>query len=508
MGNLRKLMMQEPGPDTPSSDYEAMAPYWRMVGAMIDGADAMRAAGELYLPRFGGESADDYEFRRKHAKFTNIFRDIVENLAAKPFSRELKIAEGSASTAIQTLVEDIDGLSNHLHVFAGNVFFAGIANAIDWILVDKTKVPEGARSRRDEAQIGARPYWVRIPAIRMLAVYSAIVGGREEIIHARVLEPAVIRNGYGEKTVKRVRVFNRVAVMDGDRVASLAPATYELFEEVSDKYGKKEWVIVESGEIAIGAIPLVPFITGRRKDGAWRFYPPMQDAAFLQVEHYQQETALKYAATNTAFPMLAGNGVPPPRKADGTIENAPVGPKRVLYAPPNPDGGSHGEWKFIEPTAASLKFLAEQIDVTEKQLRELGRQPLTAQSGNLTVITTAFASQKGSSAVQAWALSLKDTIENALALTCQWIGDSSHTEVIVHTDFAIDVESEKATDALLTMRENSDISRKALVAEAKRRDWLSAEYDAEQDAELIAAEMVAKAAEMQAKEPQEPPQAA
>lgn len=115
--------------------------------------------------------------------------------------------------------------------------------------------------------------------------------------------------------------------------------------------------------------------------------------------------------------MLTGNGITPPVDEKGNTVMAPIGPSVVLYAPPNTDGGQHGEWKFIEPNASPLKFLAEEIGKTEQQLRELGRQPLTAQTGNLTVVTTAFAAQKGNSAVQAWALNLKDCLEQALAYT-------------------------------------------------------------------------------------------
>jgi hypothetical protein len=216
----------------------------------------------------------------------------------------------------------------------------------------------------------------------------------------------------------------------------------------------------------------------------------MQDAAYLQVEHYQQETNLKSAKDQACFPMLAGNGVSPPLNPDGSPAMVPVGPKTVLFAPPNSDG-QHGEWSFIETAATSLKFLADDVHATEQQLRELGRQPLTAQTGNLTVVTTAFAAQKGNSAIQAWALNLKDALEQALKLTCLWLADTSKPEVMVHTDFAIDMESDKAPDFLLKLRATRDISREALIVEAKRRDFLSPEYDPDADMVLILAEMPA-----------------
>ena len=138
----------------------------------------MRAAGAKYLPKFPMEDKEDWDFRRANAKFTNIFRDIVENLAAKPFTEEAGVGEKS-SQRVKELAEDIDGKGNHIHVFAQSTFFNGIAYAIDWILVDYTKnVPENA-TVADEKRLGVRPYWVHVPAKRVIAVYSDTVSGKE-----------------------------------------------------------------------------------------------------------------------------------------------------------------------------------------------------------------------------------------------------------------------------------------------------------------------------------------
>lgn len=483
--------MADKDPDNPSADYAAMAPFWMMVTTILAGTDDMRKAGEKYLPKFEAETQRDYDFRRLNAKFTNVYRDIVEGLAAKPFAKELTLAEG-ASAEIKKLAEDVDGRGSSIHVFGSHLFFAGINDAVSWILVDKTQLPEGVRSRADEQAIGARPYWVHVPALRMLAVYSAIIDGAETIVHARILEPTTVREGFTEKMVKRVRIFDR-EVIEAYPGAPLkaGPPTFRLMEEQTDKNtGVKAWVEIAQGTLGIGVIPLVPFITGRRLEGSWRFVPPMQDAAYLQVEHFQQESKLKHASDATAFPMLSGNGVGPPLGPDGKPAALKVGPKVVLYAPATNAGSGvvMGSWTFIEPSGSSLTFLSGEVDKTEARMRELGRQPLTAQSGNLTVVTTVFAASKGNSAVQAWCLNLKDALENAEKLTAMWLGETVEPEVTVHTDFAIDIESEQAGTVLMAMRTNKDISREALITEAKRRDWLSPEYDAEVDLVKILAE--------------------
>ena len=467
-------------PNTRSSDFDAMMPYWDMVETILNGAEAMRKAGTKYLPKFPKEIDGDYKYRQDNAKFTNIYRDIVESLAAKPFSKELRLLDNTTSASIVDLSVDIDGRGNSLHVFAANMFFNGINNAIDWIFVDKPPVREGA-SQAEEKAMGARPYWVHIHAKNMLAVYSAVVNGKEEIVHARILEKSKKRDGFEEKEVERVRVLNREPLPGG----AYGPATYELWEEQkNENTQKKEWVSVGSGDIAIGVIAIVPFITGRRKEGSWQFVPPMQDAAFLQIEHYQQETNLKSAKEQACFPMLVGNGTLAPVDEEGKPAEIVVGPKTVLISPPNSEGTA-GSWGFIEPSATSLKFLAGEVQVTEQQLRELGRQPLTAQTGNLTVITTAFAASKANTVIQAWAINAKDAIEQALVYTALWLGETIKPSVDIYTDFSVDMESDKAPEFILKLHDAGMISREAVIAEAKRRNLLSAEYDAEADLEKI-----------------------
>ncbi|WP_246704396.1 DUF4055 domain-containing protein [Rhizobium sp. P32RR-XVIII] len=476
--------MPEAKPSDTSSDYKAMCSYWDMVSTILGGADAMRAAGVKYLPKFPNESQPDYDFRRQNSKFTNIFRDIVENLAAKPFAKEVSLSD-KVSERIKKLSENITGQGDHLHVFAANCFFRGIGYAIDWILVDYTKnVPENA-TQADEERIGARPYWVPVTAQNLIAAYSEMIGGVETFVHVRIKEDTTERAGYGEKTIERVRVLNREVTRDerGEAI-SAAPATWELLEKRKGQSGEEVWTSVGSGPITIGVIPIVPFLTGRRVGHSWQVIPPLKDAAFLQVEHYQQESGLKYIKELTCFPMLAANGVTPPVGEDGKPAPVPVGPKSVLYAPPNGDG-QHGEWKFIEPSAESLRFLAEDVKQTEQQLRELGRQPLTAQTGNLTVVTTAFAAQKGNSAIQAWALNLKDALENAMKLTAMWLRETEEPEVAVHDDFDLDPNDEKGPDTLIKMRAAGDLSQRTLWSEMRRRNVLSPEFDPEAEERAI-----------------------
>lgn len=472
-----------------------------MASAILGGAPALRAKAAVYLPKFPNESQVDYEFRCKHAPLTNIYADISRNLASKPFSKPVDVSEDAPEQLAGKLddktkrragglVDDIDGQGNSLHVFAAEAFKSGLDKGLSWILVDHTPARPRADgrplSKAEEAAQGLRPYWVHVPCERLLAIHSEFVGGVEVITHARIDEPTMVRVGYAEVIKNRVRVIDRVATAFGadGRPTAFGDATWELFEEQTEgPAAQKTWVSIGTGAYSIGVIPLVPFIPGKRHGTSYVVDPPLRDLAFMQIEEFQQESNLKSVKELTAFPMLAGNGIAPPTDAiTGDRIKVPVGPRAVLFAPPNGDG-SAGSWAFIEPQSTSLTFLKEDLAAFRQEMRDLGMQPL--QAANLTVITTANVSQKASSAVQAWAILFKDTLDRALALTSMWLGITDTTTAKVHTDFAVDVNADADLPELLKARVAGEISRPTYWSEMQRRGKLGPDFDPEVEAELL-----------------------
>lgn len=482
---------QEDGPAAKSIDYLAMEPLWHQVTTVLGGTNAIRESARTYLPKHTNELDLDYDERCRVSKFTNVYRDIVENLSQRPFAKEVKF-DDDAGDFLEEFSEDVDGRGNSLHSFAGDVFFFGINYGIEWILVDYTaNVPVNA-TRAQERQMGARPFWVSYRAEDVIFVESAVINGREQFTHVRLREAMRVRDGWKQVTKDCIRVFNREPIEDEEgKVTGYANPTYSVYVKERSKVGIEEWIEkIPPTPMTIDEIPLVPFMTGRRKGTSWQVHAPMEDACDLQIELFQQESALKHIKTMAAFPMLAANGVSPPVGENGSPETIRVSPQTVLFAPPEGVSGNGGEWKFIEPSSETLRFLADDIKDTIKELRELGRQPLTAQSGNLTVVTTAFAAQKGNSAIQAWALNLKIALENCVWYTGKWVKQDLEADVNIDTDFDIGFGDDASFEFVLKLREKGDISRDAELVEAKRRGILNADYDPEEDLELIDRDMV------------------
>jgi len=465
-----------------SPDSAAMLDYWDQTDTIVDGVGAMRKAGEKYFPKFVDEDDKEYKFRLKYTKFTNIYRDTVEGLASKPFEEEISLVTGDTATipqAITDFIEDVDGSGNNLTVFGSGTFFNGVNSAIDWIFVDYPTVdPARVRSVADAKREGIRPFWSRVLGRNVLEARTTMIGSKETLTYMRIFEPG---------KPDHVRVFER----NNDAV------TWKLYAK-SDKpasSGKTMFILESEGNISIGVIPLVPFMTGRRDGRTFRLFPAMQDAADLQIELYQQESALKFVKTLAGYPMLAGNGITPPTDAAGKPIRLAVGPNRVLYSKPDASG-KVGHWAYVEPSATTMKFLADDIKATGEQLRELGRQPLTAQSGNITVINSAVAAGKAKTAVGAWALGLKDTLENALVLTCMWMAITDYSpEVNVYTEFDDFLDGNADLTELGAARTRGDLSQETYWVELKRRKVLSPEFDAEKERERLLTELPAEGLE-------------
>lgn len=461
-----------------SVDSAAMLEYWDLTDTIVDGVNAMRLAGEAYLPKFTDEQDTDYQYRLKCTKLTNIYRDTVEGLTSKPFEEEVALAVDENKTVppeVETFQEDVDGSGNNLTMFASATFFNGINSALHWIFVDHPQVDPNIRNRAQEKAAGIRPYWSHVLARNVLDPRSKVINGKETLTYMRIFEPG---------KPDHIRVFER----DDTGVVR-----FELFEKLETwrdaEGGRTQFHSIETGVVSIGVIPLVPFVTGRRDGRSWKLFPAMRDAADLQIELYQQESGLKFIKTLAAYPMLAANGIKPQMEADGkTPKKLAVGPGRVLYGGADASGNV-GSWSFVEPGSQSMKFLAEDIKETASQLRELGRQPLTV--ANVTVINSARGASKAKSAVKQWALGLKDALENAMVMTCAFLNIKAETydptvNVYVEFDEFMDGKDLESLDA---DRDRKDISQETLWEEKKRRGVYSPEFTAEREKKRLLAEL-------------------
>jgi hypothetical protein len=506
-------------PSTKSKDYRAMEGGWTKISDIVAGAEVIKAKRTTYLPQYSRESSAAYSVRLASAPWRPEFTDALDNLCSKPFTKKVKVnsdapdeiqgtpveEEGTSEPLPEPLpgappakkpvpkkreggfVDDVDGTGNSLHDFARETFKKGIAYGLEAIYVTyPADVPERA-TVAVEKKIGARPYWVHVRGDAIVQCLFKTVAGRTVISHIRFLECEVVKDGFAEATIDRVRVLE---------LDALDQPTWQTWTKRADgKYYMDAQPVLLKG---VSEIPVALFFTGERS-GTYYVKSPMLDLANMQIELYHSLSRKDRILTLAGSPMLVGNGMAPPKPTDENVtaegtdyyvenEKAPqveVGPGVVLFAPPKAEG-VQSSWDYIAPPAANIKEVREDVNDTMEDFRRLAKQPTTSKSGTMTATGAAIEGAKSHSAVEVWANGLKDVLDQAMKYTAEWMKISDTVSVEVHTDFGVDINGTEEMKIIGAMEGRGVLSPETERSEAARRGILSPSFDEDEEVRKIA----------------------
>lgn len=452
--------------NTPSGAYQVMLPRWRLACALLGGTEAMRAAGKDFLPQYERETDEAYRIRLGRSTLLNYFGKTVKTLAERPFAEPVKLGQNFPAQ-LAAIEDDVDGLGHDLTAFLRAVFKDAIAKGFSHIFVDFPAVdPEQVKTVADEQARKLRPYFVHIPAESLIASYAETVDGKEVLAHVRWRECEVVREGFGERTIERVRIWER--------------DHWELWEGKQQGGGLVKYEPVANGPNTLGFIPLATFYAGHR-DGLMIAKPPLQDLADKNVEHWQSSSDQRNVLGVARFPILTATGID---QNDGA--QIALGPKRLLAAK-SPDA----RFAYLEHQGHAISAGRQDLEDIKDEMAMLGVELLVRRQGAPTATEKAINTEQGNCELQSMANDCADTVELAFSFAAKWlkleVGDEQ-LEVEIEADVGVDESSTQDLDALNKARAAREISRAAFLAELKRRGVLMADFDAEADAERLAEE--------------------
>ena len=260
--------------------------------------------------------------RLRNARLTNVFAKVISDLSLRPFAKPMTLSDDT-DAKLEELAEDVDLRGNNLQEFSEGLFRSALTDGVTWIVVDQMQGIPDRISVADERRMGVRPFWRQYKADDVMAVYSDFVGGKERLTELRLRESEVKRTQWKEKEVNYVRVF---------RLNDTGKPEWERWRKLENQEAaasKEKWTLDDGPyTLDLDHIPAIPVMFGRRKGQTWQVEPPLQDAAYLQIELYREENNLKHIADLTAFPMLAANGMEPDA---GQERRADQGRRRAEY---------------------------------------------------------------------------------------------------------------------------------------------------------------------------------
>jgi hypothetical protein len=431
---------------------------WRQVDSLWSGTAGMRLAGELYLPKQPNETKPNYARRLARSTLHNYYKSSIQSAVGKVFAEDVDVQ--GQSVPMDLILQDIDSQGRNLSQFSKDILQDAINHGVSYILVDFTRLPEDFANLAEQQASGARPYWVNIPATKVLDARSVDFGGSQRLGYFRyeedVYEPSA--DGFSGVQYRQVRIFKQ------------DPGTNVMFAVYREVHGK-QWTLIDAGEIkGMPAIPIVPVYTNRL--GFFMGKPPLQDLADVNVQHWQCSSDYQNSVHVATIPFLLTKGLQAQMDAEGNLKQLVVDVNAGIVAT---DPAATVEW--IEVSGAALAAAKANIEALTAEMEKLGTTLCSQTPGGITATETSVNSAEANSVIKTWALSLQDAINGALFFTGQYVGDTSAMVATVNTDFAIDYASDTTMQFVLDMHTAGVIDSVTVIAEAARRNVLDPEAE-------------------------------
>jgi hypothetical protein len=305
-------------------DYLAMLPAWSRARDVIAGEDAVKAAGDKYLPRLEAQSDQEFADYRARASFFNATARTADGYIGQIFRRTpfIKLPDnGSAlGRALKEFNHDADMLGTTLSGYAKNILMEVIAVGRAGSLVDWESGASGTGPGENRVYV---------------STYAAenIINWRVERINGRNIPTLIVLheadNGvldggddFEMTASEQIRVLRLVRESQGATESRpTLKCVVELWrpEVVSDgqrsttrrRNEKPKWKLMESRTpLRLGKpLPLLPFVFhGPRHSRPEVDKLPLADVIAVNLDHYRLNADFKHGVHFTALPTAWVSG--------------------------------------------------------------------------------------------------------------------------------------------------------------------------------------------------------
>ncbi|MBE9582800.1 MAG: DUF4055 domain-containing protein [Proteobacteria bacterium] len=406
-----------------------------MADALCGGTEAMRIAGELYLPNLGIEKSKDYEARLKQTVLLNMFSRAIGAAVGKVFKKPIVLQE-EKSDDIQEWSKNINKEGKSLGAFAQELFRNAVKDGVSHFIVDMSQ--STAETREEQKQKNERPYWIQFPAKQIIGWRFEIQSDIQVLTQLRRLYTAKVSDSlWGTKNVERVTVYE--------------PGIYHVYE----KDDKGDWFLTDDeGSTGVDYIPLVSLYTDQT--GYMQARPAFLDLAYKNVEHWQsssdQRHILKWA--RFAIPVVSG--------WDASEDKMSFGPSSLVKLT-----DPQAKMYFAEHKGAAIDAGFKDLEQLKEEMAYLALDPfLRSRPGNMPATTRVLDEVGANSQLSGWAKNLKAALEQGLQYTAERANTDFKGNVALNEDFS-SVEMSDSKSVVEAFRAGL-IPRKIGIAEMQR----------------------------------------
>lgn len=433
------------------AEYDASAAAWFRARDVLAGEDAVKAAGERYLPRLDSQSEEEYLAYRNRASFFNATARTADGYIGLIFRRapfvKVPEAESGVRSALAEFANDADMLGTSLYGYAKNVVYQviGVGRAgtlIDW---------EGDFENRVYASLYSAEQIInwRVERVNGRNVPTRIVL-KESAVRAQASQAA---DAFVEEIVEQIRVLELVPAPSLAVVGSPAPkpsfvCQVQIWQpkEQKKKSAKAEWVLIETRvPLRLGKpLPLIPFVFhGPRNSLPTVDRLPLGDIMAVNLDHYRLDADYKHGCHFTALPTAWVSGFD--KAAALRIGSS------TAWVSETP-GASAG---FLEFTGQGLTTFERAMDRDERLMAVLGSRLLENQK---RVGETAQAIELRQSGENSILANVATSVSESLTQVMRWAFWWNSTEEI----------PELVTDGQVLLELNTDFSTSGMASDELR----------------------------------------
>lgn len=423
--------------------------------ALMGGTDSMRAAGEMYLPRFKAEDQMNYVARLNASWLFNGLRKTVKDMVGRVFEQPVEIAEGP--NQLQEWAANIDMQGRDLSTFAAELFKDAFIPGISYIMVDAPR-RDGETTRAQAAEAGLRPYLVHLRVEDILGWKTAPYGNVTALSQLRIMEKVEVpsvEDEFASEEIQQVRVLDRLP--DGVQV--------RLFRQNDEN----RWYVFDEYTTEASEITVVPFYAQRT--GFFTGEPVLEDLADVNIAHWQSQSDQRNILHFARVPLLFAKGID---------EDTEIVIGATATTSRNPDA----ELKWVEHGGHAIASGRQDLKDLEFQMETMGLQLLVARAQTAT--GAALDAAKETSTLSVMADSLKDALEQAMVWMLEYGGLGEQAVTLdVNKDYGISMLTPQEMTAMLQAVNTGNLSKRTFLEEMKRRGAIRDDLDTDVELEMI-----------------------
>lgn len=474
--------MEKATVETKSLAYREMESHWQLVDDLKGGTDAMRRAGERWLPREEKEADKDYQRRLAHSFLYGAYSDTLDGLASRPFSKPVQLDD--APDQFVDWVDNVDGMGGDLTQFGKDLFRSAVDYGLCHALVDFPPTSD-VQSLADAESIRLRPTFALISPQNLLGWRTTeLPNGAVVLDRIRILETAVEPDGeWGERIVRRVRVYSRESIDVWEEVESEGGAGEievqpdEYVTPLASSTAGKEWVPVSTTANTLGKVPLVTVYF--KRTGFMTGTPVLEDLAWLNVEHWQSSSQQRNYLRFARCGMWTLFGFD-----EEDAASVVLAPNRKISTSAGPNDAAV---QVTETTGAAAKVGAEDLAKIEQRMEILGLQPLISRSGDVTATGAALDEGRTQTDVQAWIHATEAALRKCFAIAAEWMGIElpESFAVDINDDFVLSARAQKHAELIVRLVEMNKLTLSTGLSELRRYSVLTESLDPDQEADRV-----------------------